>query len=228
MKQRWKTGLALLATTTALGLLVTACGNSTAANSSNQTGAKAASTPQYGGNLKMDMAASFKDLDPAKAFDMASGELISEMYDQLVMYKGTSTQIAPMAAQSWTISPDGKVYTFHLRKDIKFWNGDQMTAQSFIDEFYRVLSPKLGSPGAGFVVSAIQGAAAYNAGKAKTISGISAPNLYTLVIKLNKPEPFFLDILTMTFFSAVDQKYINSVGETKFDSQDAMGTARLS
>ncbi|MCL6445461.1 MAG: ABC transporter substrate-binding protein [Alicyclobacillus sp.] len=125
------------------------------------------------------------------------------------------------------ISKDGKTYTFHLRKGIKFANGDPMTAQSFIDEFERVLG-KDGtvSQGEGFLDPIVVGSTAYNKAKVKpkSISGVSAPNPYTLVIHLTKPEPFFLNILAMPFFSAVDQKYIDQVGAKAFDTRDMMGT----
>ncbi|WAH40499.1 ABC transporter substrate-binding protein [Alicyclobacillus fastidiosus] len=217
-----------MASVCVLGTLVVGCASPSKSPPKNSVMNAAAGTsqqrPQVGGDIVIDSPLPPKALDPAEAFDMASGEIISAMYDQLLMYKGTTTQIVPMAAKSYSVSPNGKVYTFQLRKGIKFWNGDPLTAQSFIDEFERVLNPKIASAGEGFIDPIIQGSAAYAAGKAKTISGISAPNPDTLIIRLEKPEPFFPKILTMTFFSAVDQKYINSVGENKYDSQDAMGT----
>lgn len=99
-----------------------------------------------------------------------------------------------------------------------------MTAQSFIDEFERVLNPQVASPAETFIDPVIAGSTAYNKGAAKTVSGLSAPNPYTLVIQLTKPEPFFLDVLAMPFFSAVDQAFIDKVGNRAFDSTQAMGT----
>lgn len=177
-----------------------------------------------GGNIQLDSISNWKDIDPALNYDTTSNELVMNMYNQLVTYKGASSQIIGSLAKTWTVSPDGMTYTFNLRHNVTFWNGDKMTAQSFIDEFQRVLSPKIASPGEGFIDPIVKGSTAYNKGQAKTISGISAPDPYTLVIQLTKPEPFFLEILAMPFFSAVDQSFINKVGNKTFDSTQAMGT----
>ena len=123
------------------------------------------------------------------AYTLLDNDIVFQLYDQLVTYKPASSDITGDIASRWTISPDGRTYTFQLKKGVKFWNGDAVTAQSFIDEFERVLSPKLGSPGEGFLDPVVVGSTAYNKGTARTVKGLSAPNPYTLVIKLNQPEP---------------------------------------
>lgn len=219
----WKKGLAVVASITAVGALLAGCG--TTPNPSTTSGnSSAAGKPVEGGNIVLDSVANFRDLDPALNYDTTSNELVSEMYDTLVTYKGASSNIVPSLAQSWDVSADGKTYTFHLRHGVTFWNGDKMTAQSFIDEFERVLNPQVASPAETFIDPVIAGSTAYNKGAAKTVSGLSAPNPYTLVIQLTKPEPFFLDVLAMPFFSAVDQAFIDKVGNRAFDSTQAMGT----
>lgn len=223
---QWKRGLAVLASVGTLGVLLAGCGTTPANNTAKNAttpGGTTASKPVEGGSIILDTTSNFKDLDPALSYDTTSMEAGQEMYDQLVTYKGNTTQIQPMLATSYTVSPDGKTYTFTLRQGVKFWNGDPMTAQSFIDEFQRVMDPKVGSPGSGFF-TIVQGATAYSKGKAKTISGVTAPDPYTLKIQLTAPEPFFLQVLAMPFFSAVDQKFIDSVGNKAFDSKSAMGT----
>ncbi|GMA59954.1 ABC transporter substrate-binding protein [Alicyclobacillus fastidiosus] len=169
-----------------------------------------------GGKIVIDEPDEISTLDPAIAYTLYDDEIVFQMYDQLVTYKPGTSTIAPDLATSWDISPDGKTYTFHLAKGVKFWNGDSVTAQSFIDEFERVLSKRVNSPGEGFIDPIIEGSTAYHNGQAKDVSGLSAPNDDTLVIKLTKPEPFFLQVLAQEFFSAVDMKYINSVGNAAF------------
>lgn len=219
----WKKGLAVVASMTAVGALMAGCGTTT--KSSSTTGAVSATgAPREGGSITLDSVTNFRDLDPALNYDTASNELVSEMYDTLVTYKGVTSTIVPSLAKNWDIAPDGKTYTFHLRQGVTFWNGDKMTAQSFIDEFQRVLNPQVASPAETFINPIIAGSTAYNKGLAKTVAGLSAPNPYTLVIHLTKPEPFFLDVLAMPFFSAVDQTYITKVGNKAFNSTTAMGT----
>lgn len=158
------------------------------------------------------------------AEDLTSDELIYAMYDPLVTYQGASNKIIGDMATHWTISPDGKTYTFTLRQGVTFWNGDPVTAQSYIAEFDRILTSRLGSPVAALLYPIIQGSTAYYHGKAKTVSGLSAPNAHTLVIHLAKPEPFFLEVLTGHSFVAVDPKWIQKVGEARFASNEPMGT----
>ena len=221
----WKKGLAVVASVGAMGMLLAGCGNaSTSTNNSTGSGAATSGQPHVGGSIQLDSISNWKDLDPALNYDTTSNELVSEMYNTLVTYKTNTAQIIPDLATSWDVSSDGKTYTFHLRHNVTFWNGDKMTAQSFIDEFQRVLNPQIASPGEGFLDPVVQGSTAYNKGKAKTVTGLSAPDPYTLVIHLNQPEAFFLDVLAMPFFSAVDQSYINKVGNKAFDSTTAMGT----
>jgi ABC-type transport system substrate-binding protein len=219
----WKKLVTVAASVSTLGVLVAGC------STNNVQSVGSARTvdntkPHVGGNITLDFSQAQADLDPALAYDTSSNELVDQMYDRLVTYAGTTNQIIGMGATTWDVSKDGKTYTFHLRKGVTFWNGDPVTAQSYIDEFMRVDSPTLGSPGYGFVSGVVQGADEYHNKKATSISGLSAPDDNTLVIKLVQPVPYFVQILAMSFFSAVDQKFIDSVGNKPFDSTKAMGS----
>lgn len=231
MNSTWKKGLVMASSISALAVILAGCGTASSGGNGNTSTTAANTKPIEGGSVTIDAQQNIRDLDPALAYDTQSDEVVDQLYDQLVTWqKGGSEQIVPMAAKSWTISKDGLTYTFDIRKDMKFWNGDPVTAQSFVDEFYRVLAPKLGSGGAGFFTD-IVGAANYNAGKSTQIAGLSTPTPYTLKIQLVKPEPFLLDALTMNFISAVDDKFIKSVGNHQlyvkndtYDATEAMGS----
>jgi len=78
--------------------------------------------------------------DPALAYDTASGEIIQNLYETLVFYDGAATdKFVPQLAESWEISPDGKVYTFNIRQGVKFHNGDVMTPSDVAYSFVRGL-----------------------------------------------------------------------------------------
>jgi len=221
----WKKGLAAVASVSALGLLLAGCGANNTGGGNNTTGSATSGKPVMGGNVVLDETQALKDLDPALAYDTQSDEVVEQIYDQLVTYKpgNNNTQLTGMAASSWDISSDKKTYTFHLRSGMKFSNGDPVTAQSFIDEFQRVATKTLGSGGEYFIENIVGEQDFYN-GKAKTISGLSAPDANTLVIKLMAPNAAELNVLAMPFFSAVDMSYINQVGNKSFDSTKAMGS----
>ena len=83
---------------------------------------------------------SIDTLDPALAYDTASGELIQNTYDTLVFYDGEATdKFVPRLAESWTTSDDGTVWTFTIRKGVKFHNGDELTATDVAYSFQRGL-----------------------------------------------------------------------------------------
>ncbi|MCI0182743.1 MAG: ABC transporter substrate-binding protein [Acidibacillus sp.] len=213
----------VIASMAMLGTALAGCGTQSATTSQqgNTTASGGSTQPVYGGTLTLDLLSQFPHLDPAKAYDTTSEEAVEQFYNTLVTYQGATNTIVPDLA-SYTVSDGGKVYTFSI-KNAKFWNGDPVTAQSFITEFQRVLSNSMQSGGQGFVDPLIQGSAAYVAGKATNVSGLKAINSSTLQITLMHPSATFLYVLAMPFFSAVDPTYIAAHSESYIDTHP-MGT----
>lgn len=216
----WKRALAAVGSASAMGLLFTSFG---VTDASAATGAQ---KPHLGGNILLDTTSNFQHIDPALSYFSTDAELTQEMYEPLITYAGPQGKIVPALAKSWQVTDGGKTYTFHIRPGMKFWNGDPVTAQSFIDEFERVLGRDgIVSPGEGFIDPIIVGSTAYHKHPGATPpAGISAPNSLTFVIKLTKPEEFFPMVLAMPFFAPVDQKWIDQVGVKAFDVTKPMGT----
>lgn len=201
----------------AMTLIVTACGQS---SSPANTGSSSSATSQ---SLNIDLYGTPNTLDPQASSTTLSSEVVDQMYDTLLTYKPQSTELTGDIAKSLSVSQDGLTYTFHLRKGVKFWNGTPCTAKNFVDAFERVLTKSVNSWVEGFVNPAIEGSAAFYDGKAKTISGITTPDKYTLQIKLVKPMPYFKYVLAMPNFSAIDMQYIDKIGGKKF-AYKPMGT----
>ncbi len=220
MKSKKMRIFGVVASVAMLGTALAGC-SSQAAQPLKTSPAPSAAKPVYGGSLTMDLSSNFPHLDPAKAYDTTSYEGVLQFYNQLVTYKGATNDIIPSLA-SYTISDGGKVYTFHIKK-AKFWNGNPVTAQSFITEFERVLNPVNQSGGSGFIDPLIVGSDAYAKGHAKTISGMKAINNNTLQITLQNPSATFLYVMAMPFFSAVDPSYIKAHPESYVDIHP-MGT----
>ena len=88
-----------------------------------------------------DMDVSIDTLDPALAYDTASGEIIQNTYDTLIFYDGTSTSkfVPLLASEMPTVSADGKTYTFKIRTGVKFHNGDVLTPTDVAFSFQRGL-----------------------------------------------------------------------------------------
>ncbi|HSI72587.1 MAG TPA: ABC transporter substrate-binding protein, partial [Fimbriimonas sp.] len=84
-------------------------------------------------------------LDPAMVQDGDSIDVLQQIYEGLTTWD-EQNQVAPNLAESWDLSPDGRTYTFHLRKGVKFHNGREVKADDFKYTFERVADPKLASP----------------------------------------------------------------------------------
>jgi peptide/nickel transport system substrate-binding protein len=76
-------------------------------------------------------------LDPAVITDGISSRITRQIYDGLVKYRGATTTVEPALAQSWEVSPDGKVWTFALRRNVKFHDGTPFDARAVVWNFER-------------------------------------------------------------------------------------------
>jgi len=101
-------------------------------------------------------------------------------------------QVVPALAKSWKVSPDGKVYTFVLRQDVKWSDGVGLKAQDFVFSWKRLLTPATASPNAYFLFD-IEGAEAYQSGNIQDFNqvGIQALDDYTLRVKLKHPVAYW-------------------------------------
>ena len=143
-------------------------------------------------------------LDPAFAKDNADIWAVHQLFDGLVQMDN-NMNIMPCIASSWAISEDGKLYTFHLRKDVLFHPHKQfgagktraVTAEDFVYSFQRLSDPKVASPGS-WVLSAVQ--------------DYKALNKSTFQIELKYPFPAFLGMLSMKYFSVVPKEIVDFYG----------------
>ena len=93
------------------------------------TGAMAAAgKPVFGGTLRVATTGSPPMLDPIPTTAIAVREVGMHVFENLLTFDG-KFQLAPQLAERWEVSPDGKVFTFFLRKGVKFHNGKEMTAE---------------------------------------------------------------------------------------------------
>lgn len=123
-------------------------------------------------------------IDPAKSTGLYEGKIELELFDALVTRDATGA-IIPGAASSWDISADGLTYTFHLRADLKYSNGEPVPAGDFVYGMRRLADPATGSEN-GVALDAVDQAAEIEAGKVTDLTrlGASAPDDRTVVIRL--------------------------------------------
>ena len=137
-----------------------------------------------------------QDLDPHLVNSVSSFNVIAALLEGLVAEDPQDLHPVPGVAERWDISPDARIYTFHLRSNAKWSNGDPVTARDFIESYRRILSPKLASPVA-YMLYPVVNAEAFNKGKIDRFEevGFRATDDRTLEITLTNPTPYFLSLL---------------------------------
>ncbi|MFC4777892.1 peptide ABC transporter substrate-binding protein [Paenibacillus sp. GCM10023252] len=144
--------------------------------------------------FRMNLHSEPSTLDPALMEDNVSGTIATGIYEGLTRKDENGQSIAGMA-EKWDVSEDGLTYTFHMREDAKWSNGDKVTANDFEFSWKRALDPATGSTYS-YQFYYIKGAQEYNEGKVKTADevGIKATDEKTLVVTLKSPTPYFLSL----------------------------------
>jgi oligopeptide transport system substrate-binding protein len=148
-------------------------------------------------------------LDPALAAESTSGSYIIQIFSGLVRLD-ESLQVVPDIAQSWDKSADGKTFTFHLRQDVKFHDGKQVTASDFQYSWERALSPATQSLTAGTYLNDIVGAGDVLSGKTSRLNGVKVPDSYTLQVTINTPVTYFLEKMAFPTAFVVEKSNVQS------------------
>ena len=134
-------------------------------------------------------------LDPHSATGVPENRIISAIFEGLVSKDPKTLEIIPGVAESWIVSEDGKKYTFKLRNNAKWSNGDPVTAHDFSWSWWRALQPQLGNQYV-FMYFAIKNAEAFFKGEVDWDQvGIKALDDFTLQVELRNATPFFLQLL---------------------------------
>ncbi len=132
-------------------------------------------------------------LDQHKTSTVVEANVLRDLYEGLVIYD-PSAQVIPGVASAWEVSADGTVYTFTLREDANWSNGDPVTAADFVFSLNRIMDPATGAKYAN-ILYPIKGAEAINKGEGGEL-GVRAIDDKTLEITLELATPYFLELLT--------------------------------
>lgn len=150
-------------------------------------------------------------LDQHKTSLVAEAHLMRDLYEGLVVYDA-SAKIIPGVAEEWSVSDDGTVYTFNLREDAKWSNGDPVVAEDFVFSLRRIMAPDTGAKYAN-ILYPIKNAEAINKGEMEPDQmGVKAVDDRTLEITLEQPTPFFLELLTHQTGLPVNPKAVEAHG----------------
>ncbi len=164
--------------------------------------------------LHRGMGPALANLDPHLATGTTDYNVLSALFEGLVAEDPVDLHPVPGVAASWDISPDGLHYTFHLRADARWSNGDPVTATDFVDSWRRVLSPQLAADYANLLY-VLRGAEAYHRGETNDFSavGVKAADDHTLEVTLAYPAPYFLSLLQHWMWYPVHLPSIAAVGD---------------
>ena len=145
-----------------------------------------------------------RSLDPAH-IGVTTDEDMILLVDASLIHISTNDQVEPDLASHWTVSKDGKTYTFYIRPNARFANGDPVTASDVKFSLERALAPATGSQGI-YYDQLIEGYKAYTSGKAKSLSGVKVIDAKTVSITITKSVAYFLTAFTDDENDVLDQK----------------------
>lgn len=175
--------------------------------------------------LQFNLGNEAVQLDWTRAIDISSAVVLDNVMEGLTSYAdslpGSDAELLrplPALAFSWSVLEDGRVYRFHLRSGVTWSDGTALEAKHFVDAWQRLLSPELASANA-YLLSEIENAAAYAAGKEKDFSrvGVKALDAVTLEVRLRRPVPYFLHLVASSATYPIRKDLIEKYGDAWVD-----------
>lgn len=195
----------ILLIVTSLVFFVLSCGNKNN-ESSSQT-------------LVINAQEEAKSYDPQLAND-ASGELVLSLIGEGLFKDGDNGEAVLGLAESYEVSEDGLSWTFNIRKDAKWSNGDPITAQNFKDGWIRALNPETASEYA-FMLYSIKNAEKYNNGDVSADEvGIEVVDEHTLKVELSSPLAYFPSLTKIFTYMPLNEGFYETVGERYMTSKE--------
>ncbi len=201
-----------------LAVSLVACGGTTPASSAAASGASSTAATTGNNILNVMVEVEVASLDPQLATDGTSFEVIADYTDGLMQMDSTGKAVAAIA-ESYDLSDDGMTYTFHLRKDAKWSNGDPVTADDFVFGWQRAADPANASEYSYMLsdIGQIKNAAEIIAGeKPVTDLGVTAVDANTLKVELNVPVSYFLSLMYFPTFYPINRAFYEGLAAGTF------------
>jgi oligopeptide transport system substrate-binding protein len=178
--------------------------------------------------LSFPIAQEVGDFDPAMISSPADVDVLRNVFSGLYRFDDSLKEVPDIAAGPPTVSADGLTYTFRIRTDARFSNGDPISAADFVYSWNRAAARQGDFAG---LFSVVVGYHAVANGQASAMSGVASPDPATITVKLVKPAGWFLTLVGLWPFWVVDRNVIASAGEdawsTKPDTLVGSGPFRM-
>ena len=170
--------------------------------------------------LKLNLKEEGKSYDPQLAND-STGEFVDSLVTETLTRQADDGKSLPGVAEKWEHNADSTVWTFHLRKNAKWSNGDPITAKDFRDGWVRALKPETAGEYADKLFY-IKNAEQFNSGKIKDENqlGIKVVDDHTLEVTLNNPLTYFDSIVRIQTYAPLNKKFYDKVGEKYMTSPE--------
>lgn len=189
-------------------LVLSACGNSDSAEdaTSGDEGSEGAQEEQV---LHVVESAEIPTMDSALTTDAVSFNVLNNVNEGLYRQGQDNDLVLGMAAEEPEISEDGLTYTFKIREDAEWSNGDPVTANDFVYSWTRLADPATAAEYSYMIDGVVKNATAILAGEMEPSElGVSATDDKTLVVELEKPVPYFESLLTLAMYLPQNEEYV--------------------
>lgn len=209
--KRWLKGLGMIG----LGLTLSACGNTGETPKGDSTSSMTSEEKPLAETqeLRLTAASEIPSMDTAIATDLTSFTVMNNVFEGLYELGPDSKPVLGVAEEKPEISKDGKTYTFRIRKDAVWSNGEAVSADDFVYAWQKVVDPETASGYAYMYDGLIQNATKIINGEMETADlGIEAVSENELEITLVQPTPYFDQLLTLPFFFPQNRTYAEEQG----------------
>lgn len=162
-------------------------------------------------------------LDPNLATGQPEHRILTDLFEGLINLDAKA-DLTPGAAESWEVSEDGKTYTFHIRKNANWSNGEPVRAQDFVYSWQRLVNPATAAQYS-FMLYPVVNAEEINTGKIKDLNqlGVKALDEKTLEVNLISSTPYFLQLLTHYSTYPIPQATVEAHGRDWTKSENIVG-----
>ncbi len=162
-------------------------------------------------------------IDPSQVSSQVDGRVVTSLFEGLMRYNAQG-RAEPGVSTGPTLSPDGRTYTFPLRANARWSNGEPVTSQDFLRSWHRFLLPATAADYAS-IFYCIKNAEPFNTGKITDFTqvGIQAPDPLTLVVTLENPVPYFNDLVAFMAFCPIHLPSLEALGAAYFKPGHLVG-----